>query len=461
MRKTLRNASFIPALRQPNPPDKPIQSQLDSKFDQAIKFKNVNDAFKLWSIDAENILNKIAAAQGHNVRNSGVPRGKFAFQEQRRFPRTIHNAASTLHQRKIFKALNRALEVNIAAPGYRRDRTRCLIREVLPYISSTSQAQVSDILATNFEASQNQSLITILQTELRILEANNRKARIDTWKITLREKSEEQFRWIKNKTKKAPIHVTDIGGHLTANMSNRLDALKNVWSKIYSQHKKDEPSFRQFMHHFGARLNREIIDLPPITEKLLIDTLKDTKPSAPGMDQFSPDELIALASWAPSNLRHLATLLNLIELTGRWPDPLVHGRVAFIPKDTGVDSPTADQFRPITILSAIYRTWAKARHSQLCEQWAPAWQSKYSYGTKKGSSADILALHTCLEAARLQAQDHCVAGVSYDMAKCFDSVPTHLAINVMRARGADNSVLRAIQGVKFACSIKAELSLTL
>ena len=117
-----------------------------------------------------------------------------------------------------------------------------------------------------------------------------------------------------------------------------------------------------------------------------------------------------------------------------------------VPTDTGEDLPTPETSLDQLRFFLPYRAWAKARHNQLCAQWTSAWQSKQSFGTKKGSAAEILVLRACLDAARLQAQDKQVAGASYDMAKCFDSIPEHIAIEAMRARGADKKVLRAIQG---------------
>ena len=156
---------------------------------------------------------------------------------QRCFPCSVQKQLSTLQQRKVFKGLDRALEVQLAAPEYRRDRAWSLIHEVLPYPQPTS--------------SQNQAPVGFFQTELRNHEANNHKARIDAVKSTFREKSDAQLKWIKYRAKKAPIQVINVGGHPTANMSNRLDALHKVWSDIYSQHFKGSHFFINLCKDLG------------------------------------------------------------------------------------------------------------------------------------------------------------------------------------------------------------------
>ena len=138
-RKTLRNPAYIQALMKPGQEDQLFENQLGSTFEQAIRYKHVDEAFKLWSQDAEHLLKQIAQTQGHHISTF----------KTKMFPCSVQSQFSTLQQRKIFKGLNRALQVQLAAPEYRRDRTWSLIHEVLPYLSPTSQVQVAEILSSN------------------------------------------------------------------------------------------------------------------------------------------------------------------------------------------------------------------------------------------------------------------------------------------------------------------------
>ena len=72
--------------------------------------------------------------------------------------------------------------------------------------------------------------------------------------------------------------------------------------------------------------------LHPLTKKDLIFALKNMKPSAPGLDHFSPAELKVLSEWVPDVYEHVAELFNHIEKTGIWPTDLTKGAVSFLPK---------------------------------------------------------------------------------------------------------------------------------
>ena len=90
--------------------------------------------------------------------------------------------------------------------------------------------------------------------------------------------------------------------------------------------------------------------------------------------------------------------------------------MCFIPK-TNDDCPAPTDYRPLTILSAIYRLCAATRHDQLCTVWLPKWKSQNSYGLKQTKAADALAYDTCFQISLDIQQGHLAGGVSYDMKK--------------------------------------------
>ncbi len=76
---------------------------------------------------------------------------------------------------------------------------------------------------------------------------------------------------------------------------------------------------------------------------------------APGPDGWDA------ATWKTWPLRfweRLAELFNLVEEKGRWPQAFGSAHVAMLDKDGPAHGLEA---RPITLLSGIYRLWAKAR----------------------------------------------------------------------------------------------------
>ena len=124
---------------------------------------------------------------------------------------------------------------------------------------------------------------------------------------------------------------------------------------------------------------------------------------------------------------------------------MTKGVVAFIPKDATNPQPKADEFRPITVLSTIYRVWAAARHAELADAWFPQWKHNSSYGGRNSRSADQLAFDTCCQFEEAIRNNKYIAGLSFDLQKCFDSIPVELALNVFAMRGA---VLKVVNTLK-------------
>lgn len=58
----------------------------------------------------------------------------------------------------------------------------------------------------------------------------------------------------------------------------------------------------------------------------------------------------------------------------------------------------------------------------------------------------MLAFETCLEINEAMQQGYLTAGVSYDMKKCYDSIPINLVLQVFNLRGADPKIFKALDG---------------
>ena len=67
-------------------------------------------------------------------------------------------------------------------------------------------------------------------------------------------------------------------------------------------------------------------------------------------------------------------------------------------------------------------------------------------GLKGRPAADSLVFDTCACLAGAAQEGQVVGGISYDFEKCFDRVPVGLAVNILRARGCDNRVCKALDG---------------
>ena len=386
VRTSLRAVAPFPPLRPAAPADANIPCDLGKTFDDALSKQDTDLAFKLWTQSFEHILHTVAKNQGFAAPTAAAAkRGQIIFHEQRKHPKVVHQQASTLKGRKLRKAHCQIQEITVAAHGTRRDRTINNLWHVMPWLPPH--------LVERFEQSLNSSNFDQVAATLKLaLEANDREdrqQRITEWKRSLRKDLSASYQHLRRKAASAPVQVSTVQGKATANIADRLSSIEEVWKKIYSTHKNGEPTFRRFMEIYGPSLKASRANCGILTEDVLVKALKQMKASSPGLDQILTPELQVAASWCPSLIHHLARLLQMIERCHKWPTHLTKGVVAFIPKEPDKETPLLDEFRPITVLSCIYRLWASARHLQLTQSWFATWQQRNSFGGKGSSSAGM------------------------------------------------------------------------
>lgn len=161
----------------------------------------------------------------------------------------------------------------------------------------------------------------------------------------------------------------------------------------------------------------------------------------------SPGSLgVPISVWRalpPAWSEAVARLLNLVEEQGRWPREWLQAYVAMIPKASGGSRPQ-DQ-RPVTVLEVLYRLWAKG----VVQEWAPVLQSEllgqaaFGFRAQSGTLyaaqvlADIIRLHQGRKAELWLA--------SFDLAKCFDSLPWWAVFRILRLTGVRRAVVDAFR----------------
>ena len=155
---------------------------------------------------------------------------------------------------------------------------------------------------------------------------------------------------------------------------------------------------------------------------------------------------IPLAVWKvmPSALHEaVARLLTLIELDGMWPVEWTQAYVTMIPKASGGSRPQ-DQ-RPITVLDVLYRIWSKG----VVLAWAPTLQQAYLGPTAMGFRAGAGTVHVvqlltdliALQRKRREA----LWFASFDVEKCYDSLPWWAVFGVMLEAGIPPSLVACFQ----------------
>eukprot|EP00435_Cladocopium_sp_Y103_P012470 s2398_g3.t1 len=144
--------------------------------------------------------------------------------------------------------------------------------------------------------------------------------------------------------------------------------------------------------------------------------------------RFRPRAAKGADGWAKLDLvhmpdvyvEHLLTLLTQIEQAqSEWPAQLLEGMVIAIAKCDGAHRP--NEFRPIVLLSLIYRTWASLRSRQLLRMLEPFIHSDaHGFLPSREPAQTWLLIQAAVEVALQSGQT--LAGVGTDFIKAFNSI---------------------------------------
>ena len=139
----------------------------------------------------------------------------------------------------------------------------------------------------------------------------------------------------------------------------------------------------------------------------------------------------------------VARLLSNIEELGRWPSEWLEAYVTMIPKSSGGTRPR-DQ-RPITVLEVLYRIWSKG----VVMEWAQVLHRDFLGPGAMGFRAQAGTLHLAqlladvMVSQRRRRQELWLA--SFDLEKCYDSLPWWAVFGVMRHSGVRPQIVDCFQ----------------
>ncbi len=314
-------------------------------------------------------------------------------------------------------------------PGARRDRLWARIR------ASASLALPGVPLPDAFAAPVAAALLAAARRDLERMDTEARRARVSAWRQRLRDdwdgRRRAVFAWIRPASAPPPGLLRRADGSYTGNLADAFELVHEAWAPIVQRFADAPgPAWADFASSFGHLVPSAPMELPPLSADLLAAAIADLPlASAPGDDGWRPAELRELPQWA---LQELSEVLSLIERVGRWPETLMSATTCLIPKA----EPSADplQQRPLTVMSAVYRAWAKARCSEILV-WQERWLDPGQAGFRAGhGTADVLLPHAAaFEAA--SATGAPLWGASLDLSKAFDMVPHTLLFPLLVEMG--------------------------
>ena len=280
--------------------------------------------------------------------------------------------------------------------------------------------------------------------------AQHRAERVSRWRDSLPALWETRpgviFRWLRGDTPVwGSIPIVGPSGLQCISVPAVDAEVRSFWvDKVWCQHALDSPSdcwaalrLSPFFPFFPPPTSWPSDPWTPERVSLVLRRLRAG--SAPGprglpisLWQALPQEVLA----------RLAALLAMVEDTGVWPQELLQGYVALIPKSSGGGSRPQDQ-RPIAVLDVLYRLWAKG----VTLSWAPVLQGSYLGDSVLGFRAQASTRHVAQLLSDLiglqKRRQRPLWLVTFDLEKCFATLPWWAVFGTLDHAGVPAPIVRA------------------
>ena len=208
------------------------------------------------------------------------------------------------------------------------------------------------------------------------------------------------------------------------------------WGRRWMRHENVD-RWRQLTATFEAEARFPALQLKPLSiSRWRAELLAKNPKGATGPDGLSRADLL---SFPDSLTEQLLALCTTAEETGRWPPQLLEGIVTSLEK-TPLAEKVSD-YRPICVLSLVYRVWASLRAKE-----ALAHLAKHAppglLGNLPGvTSSDVwFSIQTQIEQAHRSG--NALHGASADLIKAFNTLPRIPVIAFARVCGLPTQLLR-------------------
>ena len=223
----------------------------------------------------------------------------------------------------------------------------------------------------------------------------------------------------------------------------KLHLSLRVWNQCWQRDDpEDDPQvLRDAAHVLRCLPDWKPYEGVPTSVETFQNALKKTSNrSMRGADKWSMKEVKAL----PVTLLHcLVDIFRYIEKEGNWPDTWVTAWVLFIPKEEEALGP--ESLRPITILSRLYRCWARCHALQVL-QWATDNVAPRIGGGVRGVDPTLLMFDVQFQIENSTPRAP-KGGLVIDITKAFNNVHRGLLIAIMNKLGLPDWIWKPYRGM--------------
>eukprot|EP00435_Cladocopium_sp_Y103_P014534 s1534_g3.t1 len=221
---------------------------------------------------------------------------------------------------------------------------------------------------------------------------------------------------------------------LTGDFNAIFESFRSLWNPMWNRH-EGEPVTRwdSVIEQLCEVVPPSADDMPferLTTERWLQAAKKKKARTATGPDGVSKLDLTRMS---PGCCSALVMLLNRIE-DGQsdWPDVLLCGHISAIEKSSAAETPS--HYRPITVLSLVYRTWASLRAREMM-QWIHHQCPDFLIGNRPGCSTFDLWYRMSQSIEGALFGDEEFGGLITDVCKAFNTLPRPVVYALGRRMG--------------------------
>ena len=237
-------------------------------------------------------------------------------------------------------------------------------------------------------------------------------------------------------TQEIPLEVGDVvhQDNFVGDVRAVFDAFSALWSPMWNKH-MDTPAehWEPLMQQIASQVPRpsQAFVLQPIScEQWLAAAKRRPVSSATGPDGVSRNDLLLMP---PNLVRKLVAEITAVENgQRRWPQACLVGLITSIEKTDNACHP--GQFRPITVLSQVYRNWSSIRSRQILK-----WMDEFCPSTQTGNRPSMTTKHLWWRLSQTIEASHAtgspIAGIVTDIVKCFNTLPRPIVAFAARHLG--------------------------
>ena len=217
--------------------------------------------------------------------------------------------------------------------------------------------------------------------------------------------------------------------------------LLDLWNSRWGKH-VDVPAdrWKQILQFAEHHVRGAPCALPTLTYEVWLQAVRSYKvTSARGPDGWAREDLLHMPR---ACAEELLDLLHQIEAGSAWPLQLQQALIHSLEKCDGAS--TVNQYRPITLMSLIYRVWAGLRSSFFLRHFSRLCDSLQCGFIEQGNASDIWYwVQTAIEQAIASATPAC--GVVGDLVKAYNTLPREPVWRFMAILGIPDAFLQCWQ----------------